>query len=184
MIQPGAVITTKDPDEVVCGAIVVENEGAYNLRVYGDDPTTPSTDEGASKSDVITFYINGYPATPTSGTPVWTSGGLTELDLSSLVTSVEEKEQSEVPQNYELFQSYPNPFNPTTTIQFALPKRSEVSLKLFDVLGREVATLLDEELQPGEYKVVFEAEGLSSGVYFYRIQAKGLVRTKKLMLLK
>lgn len=99
------------------------------------------------------------------------------------VTSVEQI-SSTLPKEFRLRQNYPNPFNPSTTIQFALPKFTSVRLKVFDLLGREVTTLVDEELQPGEYKVTFEAEGLPSGVYFYQIQAKGFVRTKKLMLLK
>ncbi len=100
------------------------------------------------------------------------------------ITSVEQIENEVLPKEFRLEQNYPNPFNPSTTIQFALPKRSEVMLKIFDLLGREVATLVDEELQPGEYKVVFEAEALSSGVYFYRINAEGFVQTRKLTLLK
>ena len=101
-----------------------------------------------------------------------------------IITSVEQISNSVLPKEFRLQQNYPNPFNPSTTIQFALPKRSEVMLKIFDLLGREVTTLVDEKLQPGEYKVIFEAEALSSGVYFYRIQAEGFVQTKELTLLK
>ncbi|MDZ7291386.1 MAG: T9SS type A sorting domain-containing protein [candidate division KSB1 bacterium] len=100
------------------------------------------------------------------------------------ITSVEKITDSNLPKEYRLEQNYPNPFNPATTIRFALPKRSPVTLMLFDVLGREVATLVDEELQPGEYKVVFDASGLSPGVYLYRLQAEGFSRTKKLTLMK
>jgi hypothetical protein len=102
---------------------------------------------------------------------------------SDIVTSVEQISNTP-PKEFRLQQNYPNPFNPATTIEFALPKRSLVKLQVFDVLGRRVAILLDRELQPGEYKMVFEAEGLPSGVYFYRIQAEGFVRTKKLILLR
>ena len=101
-----------------------------------------------------------------------------------IITSIEAIPNDLLPKEFRLEQNYPNPFNPTTTIQFALPKRSAVTLKLFDILGREVATLVDEELQAGEYKVIFEAEALPSGVYFYRIQTEGLVKTRKLTLLK
>ena len=82
-----------------------------------------------------------------------------------VITSVAQSESDVIPKEFRLDQNYPNPFNPATTIQFALPKVSQVKLKLFDILGREVATLVDEELEPGEYKVVFEAKGLTSGVY-------------------
>ncbi|RMD88645.1 MAG: T9SS C-terminal target domain-containing protein [Calditrichaeota bacterium] len=104
--------------------------------------------------------------------------------VSGLITSVEQIATETIPTEFRLDQNYPNPFNPSTTIRFALPKRSHVSLKLYDLLGREVATLVDEEHEPGEYKVVFEAHGLPSGVYFYRIEAEGFVKTRKLMLLK
>lgn len=97
-------------------------------------------------------------------------------------TSVED--HAAIPTEFALAQNYPNPFNPSTTIQFALPVRSEVSLKLFDLLGREVATLVNGELETGVHKVVFDAKDLASGVYFYRIEADGFVRAKKLMLFK
>ncbi|MFQ5604609.1 MAG: T9SS type A sorting domain-containing protein [bacterium] len=101
-----------------------------------------------------------------------------------IITSVEQIASPLLPKEFRLDQNYPNPFNPTTVIQFAVPKRSRVSLKLYDVLGREIATLVDEEFQPGEYKVDFKAKGLASGIYFYRIQAEGFVQTRKLTLLK
>ena len=77
-----------------------------------------------------------------------------------------------------------NRFNPRTTIQFAFPKRSEVTLKIYDLIRRQVATLMDEDLQPGEYKLTFDASALASGGYFYQIKADGFATTKKLMLLK
>jgi hypothetical protein len=100
-----------------------------------------------------------------------------------LVTSVEQISNN-LPKEFKLLQNYPNPFNPLTTIEFALPRRSSIKLQIFDLLGRQIATLLDDELQPGEYRVTFEAEHLPSGVYFCRIQADGFVRTKKLILLR
>jgi len=89
-----------------------------------------------------------------------------------------------IPLTYELFQNYPNPFNPATTIQYSVPGTQYVSLKIYDVLGREVATLLDDTKQPGIYSVMWDARGFSSGVYFYRLRAGGYVDTKKLILVK
>ena len=103
--------------------------------------------------------------------------------VGSLVTSVEHT-PNVLPIEFRIDQNYPNPFNPTTTIRFSIPKPSSVTLKLFDMLGREVATLVDEDLQSGECKVIFDATGLTSGVYFYRIQAGEFTQLKKLMLLK
>jgi photosystem II stability/assembly factor-like uncharacterized protein len=99
------------------------------------------------------------------------------------VTGVRDR-GGELPTAYALEQNYPNPFNPSTTIVFHLPERSFVSLKVFDVLGREVATLVSEELQSGDYPVTWQAAGFPSGVYFYRLQAASFVETKRLVLLR
>ncbi len=89
------------------------------------------------------------------------------------------------PDRYELEQNYPNPFNPTTTLSFVIGHSSLVSLKLYDVLGREVATLINNEaLEGGSHQIVFDGANLPSGVYFYRLQAGEFSDTKKLMLMK
>lgn len=97
--------------------------------------------------------------------------------------TVSEESEPNLPKSFALHQNYPNPFNPTTTIRFALPQHSLVTLKLYDILGREVAKLVDEELEPGVHQIEFDAKYLASGLYFYTIQAKGFKRTKKLVLL-
>lgn len=84
----------------------------------------------------------------------------------------------------DLHQNYPNPLNPNTTIRFSLPRHEYVTLKLFDVLGREVATLVDRELNPGEHSILFDATDLPSGVYFYHLQAGNFSKTMKLNLIK
>lgn len=86
--------------------------------------------------------------------------------------------------SYALAQNYPNPFNPTTTIQYALPNAGNVSLKIYDVLGREVANLVNGRQAAGEYTVQFNAANLASGIYFYRLQAGDFMQTKKMMLVK
>ena len=87
-------------------------------------------------------------------------------------------------ESYRLEQNYPNPFNPTTNITYVLPKAENVSLKVYDVLGREVATLVNEVKPAGAYTVPFNASSLASGVYFYKLQAGSFVQTKKMMLVK
>ena len=109
--------------------------------------------------------------------------GNDRVQVFGLVTSVEEMSNG-LPKEFRLEQNYPNPFNPNTIIQFALPKRSQVSLKIFDLSGREITTLVDQKLQPGEYKIEFEAVGLASGVYVYRIKTDEFEQTKKLTLLR
>jgi len=89
-----------------------------------------------------------------------------------------------IPKVYELSQNFPNPFNPVTKINFAIPKNSLVTLQVFDLLGREITTLINEEKQAGYYSVDFDASGLSSGIYFYRLSAGDYVKTMKMTLMK
>jgi hypothetical protein len=91
---------------------------------------------------------------------------------------------NQVPNNYSLSQNYPNPFNPTTTINFSIPNSSNVSLKIYDILGNQVMTVVNEFKQAGNYSVNFDASRLSSGVYFYTITAGSFKDTKKMMLTK
>ena len=103
----------------------------------------------------------------------------------NIITSVNDLAQNKVPNKFVLSQNYPNPFNPNTVIRFVIPKSSFVNLKVYDVLGREVATLVNEEKQPGAYEVNFDASGFSSGIYFYRLRAGGnYSATQKMVLLK
>lgn len=89
-----------------------------------------------------------------------------------------------IPSEYQLAQNFPNPFNPKTDIQFSIPRSSRTTLKIYDVLGREVATLVNDNLGPGRYKVSFDASSVPSGVYFYRIVASEFSAVKKMMLTK
>jgi hypothetical protein len=89
-----------------------------------------------------------------------------------------------VPAKYELNQNYPNPFNPTTKINFALPKDGFVKITIFDLLGREVRTLVNENKTAGYYSVDFSGDNLSSGFYFYKMESASFVETKKMMLIK
>ena len=96
--------------------------------------------------------------------------------------------------SFELFQNFPNPFNPSTTIKYSIPQSSQVVVKVFDILGNEITILVDENKPAGRYEVEFSAKGgsasggnaysLPSGVYFYRIQAGSFIDTKKMILLK
>jgi hypothetical protein len=83
-----------------------------------------------------------------------------------------------------LSQNYPNPFNPTTVIKYQIPKQSFVTIKIYDVLGSEVATLVNEEKPIGNFELMWNAENLASGIYFYRLQAGDFIETKKMILLK
>ena len=87
-------------------------------------------------------------------------------------------------QGYRLFQNYPNPFNPSTAISYQLSAVSDVKLVVFDLLGREVATLVNEKKEAGKYVVNLNASSLTSGVYFYKLTAGSFSETKKMMLVK
>jgi photosystem II stability/assembly factor-like uncharacterized protein len=89
-----------------------------------------------------------------------------------------------LPEKYVLHQNYPNPFNPTTKFKYQIQGLSFVTIKIYDVLGNEIATLVNEEIPAGNYEIDFNANGLTSGVYFYRLSADGFVQTKKMVLLR
>jgi len=89
-----------------------------------------------------------------------------------------------IPIEFALKQNYPNPFNPSTSIQYTISDMQFVSLKVYDILGNEVTTLVNSEKPMGVYKIEWNATGLPSGAYFYQLKTEGFVETKKMMLLK
>ena len=94
-----------------------------------------------------------------------------------------------IPEKYSLAQNYPNPFNPTTTIKYNLPvdekrKTRDVQLLVFDILGREVVKLVNQNQKPGKYEVTWEADNYPSGVYFYKLKSGDFVKTRKMLLIK
>ncbi len=92
--------------------------------------------------------------------------------------------ETQIADKYSLSQNYPNPFNPTTKINFAIPKQGFVSIKVYNMLGKEVATLVSKEMTPGSYSFDYNASKLSSGVYFYKMEVNGFSEVKKMMLVK
>ena len=133
----------------------------------------------------------------TAGLPNWVSiNSIVQTDnflavgtifygiFTSMNTVGIQNERATIPTKFELFQNFPNPFNPSTDISYSIPRRSNVSLKVFDILGSEVAELVNKEMEAGSYQVSFNASSLSSGVYFYRLQAGDYVKIKKMVILK
>ncbi len=104
--------------------------------------------------------------------------------LSTQITSIDDQPTGGLVQQYRLDQNYPNPFNPLTTIRFRIPRNEWVTLKVYDVTGREVATLVDARLPAGTHKVRFNAVNLPSGIYFYQLRAGNFVSTRKMVLIK
>jgi hypothetical protein len=119
---------------------------------------------------------------------------VSEYSNEATLSATDVQEETRIPKEYSISQNYPNPFNPTTKLQFALPQSSLTKLIIYDILGREVATLVNEEKPAGIYTINFSAEGgsasggdagnLPSGVYFYRIQSGDFIQTKKMILMK
>jgi hypothetical protein len=109
------------------------------------------------------------------------------LDVGETPLSVEQT-SAVAPEVFELAQSFPNPFNPTTTIEYRIPKEELVTLKVYNLVGQEVATLVNEKLSAGSYKSVFDTsrlrDGIASGVFFYRLTAGAFVKTKKMILIR
>jgi hypothetical protein len=111
------------------------------------------------------------------------SGAIVDGRTIGTITGIREN-ADKIPTVFSLSQNYPNPFNPSTMISFSLPSRSFVSLKIFDVMGRVVATIVSENLPAGSYQRQWNASGFSSGIYFYRIQAASFTEIKRLVLLR
>ena len=137
------------------GYIFITKEG-FVFTVKAADSTSPS-------SGIIPVYGIDWIA-PTTATDVATDAGR--------------------PTEYALLQNYPNPFNPTTTIRYTLPAQSQVTLKIFNAIGQEIATLVDAVQDAGARAVTFDASGLSSGLYLYRLQAGSFVETRSMILMR
>jgi hypothetical protein len=105
-----------------------------------------------------------------------------EIMFSS--NSVGVKDEKHIPVEFSLEQNYPNPFNPSTIISFSIPERANVNLKVYDILGNELVILINDETEAGSYNVNFNANGLSTGVYFYQLVSNEYVETKKMLLIK
>jgi hypothetical protein len=133
-----------------------------------------------------TLVVNaqGYSADTIRSVPV-TDAPATRVDIAlhQAATSVG-AQRHDFPDQLSLLQNYPNPFNPRTNIGFRIQESGLVSLTVFDVLGREVVSLIHEEMNPGNHAIEFDASKLASGVYVYRLQSAGSVAVRKLVLMK
>ncbi|MBK9096686.1 MAG: T9SS type A sorting domain-containing protein [bacterium] len=107
-----------------------------------------------------------------------------ESNFTELPSDVGEEKDIDSPNKYLLLQNYPNPFNPLTNIKFQIADYGLVTLKVYDILGRETSTLMNEELPAGNYQINFNASHLATGVYFYQLRAGNYTETKKMILIK
>ncbi len=160
-------------------AIATVPTGATGQSLSVTNATTGANGQATSVltlGNKVGTYTVTATATGLSGSP------LTFTATATAVVSVELVES--LPNEFHLFQNYPNPFNPSTTIQFSLPHSGYVTLRIYNTLGQEVTSLVAENISAGRYKVEWNANGLVSGIYLYRLQAREFVETKKLVLLK
>jgi hypothetical protein len=151
--------------------------------VIGGGATSSSTNSSQIKGTI------GQPLIGSSGNEI--NSGFW-IQLNEITTDVEEIQSDEVPTEYNLYQNYPNPFNPATTIKYSIPIRQlteryeykDVRLVVYDILGREVATLINEKQKPGNYKIEWNAANSSSGIYLYKLSAGDFTYSRKMILLK
>jgi len=176
------MINLTTPFQYTGGNLLVEvcyNNSSYSAYspVYCSSTTG---DYWGRYNDLSTASGCGYTAWTMTTGPVGKANTRFTMNPGTAVTPI----GTTVPQSYSLAQNYPNPFNPVTKINFAIPKQGFVTLKVYDMLGREVTKLVNEVKQAGTYSVDFDATRLSSGVYFYKLEAGGFVDTKRMVLVK
>jgi len=131
---------------------------------------------------IIPLYFSLSCATRSEGNGDGNISGNEFYSFNYVVTSLEDN--SPGVENFSLFQNYPNPFNPSTIISFSIPETELVMLKVYDVIGNEVATLINDELSAGMHEVKFTPSGLASGIYFYKLQTPNLSSVRKMLLMK
>jgi hypothetical protein len=156
--------------------IASSNNNIYVSTNNGDIWTLRN--EGLSGTGYIysLLIFNGYVYAGTYGSSVWRRPLSEVIGIKNLST--------EMPENHSLFQNYPNPFNPSTNIKFQINKSGYVTLKVFDILGKEVTTLVDEKQSPGIYEVSFDGSVFPSGVYYYVLETGNYKETKKMLMIK
>ncbi len=169
---PGGRIVVKNLLGEIVGAGVSTGSGGYSIDALPAGQVTMVVDREPYNWEQVavnippnTYYISNI-----------------NVVLTAAPTSV--GNDAAMPAEFALAQNYPNPFNPVTTIHYSLPSDAHVSLRVFDVLGRQVVSLVDEKIKAGEQSLVFNAQNLSSGIYYYNLSAGGFVAVRKMLLLR
>jgi hypothetical protein len=170
----GAYVIVKDLKDVIIDHAITTSDGRYIVNGLTPGEYLISADlMGFNNSSSSMIYAAYEKHASLTADIILDQSSPTDFNSGTIAVN-----------NFELFQNYPNPFNPATIINFQIPVESHVTLKIFNLLGKEIATLIDGNLTAGKHQIDFSGEKLSSGVYFYRIDAGGFTSTKKLMLMK
>jgi M6 family metalloprotease-like protein len=150
------------------------------------NPSSGNIPAGSFCDIEISFNSKGLPEGNYKGElNITSNAGIIIVPITIVISAtVDVDDIPDVIYSFKLEQNYPNPFNPSTTIRFSIPERHRVRLSVYDLLGREVTKLIDEEMEAGWYSVIYNAEGLASGVYLYRIQTESFISTKRFIILK
>jgi len=181
-----SIIQTTDGCYIVAGFSESFGMKMYIVKLDGSGNTCGNSTSPASLSGTggTTTSQNSTVSTPTSPfsilTTIVNSGGTVTTICAIGIQPI----SKEIPSSFSLSQNYPNPFNPSTNIKFELPKSNYVTLKIYDALGREIATLINEKLAPGTYEVEWNGSNYPSGVYFYRLITDNFSETKKMLMIK
>ncbi len=171
------------------GDILVADSSGVNTRIDLQDGTHDYNNWWFAGQDTLPTYVSTGSSFESIRGIMWYSFGNYKLiprkndDFVGFVTDVK-PEVSTKPVTYSLNQNYPNPFNPTTIISYSIPKAGFVTLKIYNILGQEVTTLVNQTQSAGSYKFNFNASSLSSGIYFYRLTSGNYTQIKKMILLK
>jgi hypothetical protein len=147
-----------------------------------------STNNGSSwifdTTDLSGQAVNTFAVSDTNLFAGLHYGGVWRRPLSEMIPTSVKQSSFQLPERFSLSQNYPNPFNPSTTIEYNIPQQSQVTVKIFDLLGREVASLVNEKKDAGRYSVQWNAKDVSSGIYFYKLTSGNFIETKKMLVVK
>ncbi|MGD8306108.1 MAG: T9SS type A sorting domain-containing protein [Ignavibacteria bacterium] len=157
-------------------------DGTWNDPINLGPEINSDVDDAAPyiSPDGLYFFFNTQKTGDLGYNPYWVDAQV----VYDLITDVDDENPVEIPNEFQLYQNYPNPFNPQTRINFSVSELSFVSLKVFDVLGNEIAVLVNKEKRAGTYEVEFNATELTSGVYFYQLRSGTYIQTRKMILIK
>jgi plastocyanin len=161
----------------------VEWQGSFTSHPLSSTTIPPGVSPWHNGTGTDFKYVVPLPGTYNYRCDIHFASGMVG-SFTATLTAVDDKQTLERPASFRLDQNFPNPFNPSTTIEFALPRASRVLLTVHNMLGQEVATVVDEEKPAGTHQILYKPEDLASGIYFYRLQVEDFVQTKTLVLLR